>query len=191
MLYNLKGPFVLLLLSSSAITSVYAQTPSPAAAADASDEIDTSDDIVVMARKRAESIQDVPVSVTAINAAGIERNFITQLDDVAALAPNVTLHFATARQHWRLISAALARAPTIPAKTSQSPSASMAFIWRRSRDRWSISSMSSRSRSFAARKARCKDEIRPEALSTLPRSARPTICPRKRRSVMDPMTNFT
>lgn len=49
------------------------------------------DDIVVTARKRAESLQDVPLSVTAVNSASIERNNIVKIDQVAQLTPNVQL----------------------------------------------------------------------------------------------------
>lgn len=49
------------------------------------------DDIVVTARKRAESIQDVPVSVTAVDSAAIERRSITKIDQIAAITPNVQL----------------------------------------------------------------------------------------------------
>lgn len=49
------------------------------------------DEIVVTARKRAESIQDVPIAVTALDATAIERSNIIRIDQVAALAPNVQL----------------------------------------------------------------------------------------------------
>jgi iron complex outermembrane receptor protein len=55
----------------------------------------SSDDIVVMARKRAESIQNVPVSITAVGAAQLERNNVVRLSDVASFAPNVTLSSPT------------------------------------------------------------------------------------------------
>lgn len=48
-------------------------------------------DIIVTARKRAESIQDVPVSITAFDAAAIERNNITSIDKIAQYSPNVML----------------------------------------------------------------------------------------------------
>lgn len=51
----------------------------------------SSEEIVVTARKRAESLQDVPLSVTALNAAMIERNNIVKIDQVAAVTPNVQL----------------------------------------------------------------------------------------------------
>lgn len=64
--------------------------PMDASPADESAAMDDSGyEIVVLARKRAESIQDVPVSVTAINAATIERNNIIKIDQIAAVTPNV------------------------------------------------------------------------------------------------------
>lgn len=50
-------------------------------------ESDSKKDIVVTARKRDERLQDVPVVVTAIDAATLERNAITSIDDVADFTP--------------------------------------------------------------------------------------------------------
>jgi len=47
--------------------------------------------ITVTARKRAENIQDVPLSVTAIDQESLARNFVTKITDIAPLVPNVTL----------------------------------------------------------------------------------------------------
>jgi iron complex outermembrane receptor protein len=49
------------------------------------------EEIVVTARKRAESIQDVPVSVTAVGEAAMERNFIARIENLQRITPNVTL----------------------------------------------------------------------------------------------------
>lgn len=49
------------------------------------------EEIVVTARKRAESVQDVPVAVTAISAAQIERQDLTSLEKIAARTPNFTV----------------------------------------------------------------------------------------------------
>lgn len=48
-------------------------------------------DIVVTARKRAESVQDVPVSVTAISAEIIARRDITSIEKIAAATPNLSV----------------------------------------------------------------------------------------------------
>jgi iron complex outermembrane receptor protein len=48
-------------------------------------------EIVVTARKRAENIQDVPLSVSAFDQAALSRNFVTQITDIAPIVANVTL----------------------------------------------------------------------------------------------------
>lgn len=60
-----------------------------AADAPAVEEGVSANAIVVTARKRAESIQDVPVSVTAFNEAALERNAISSIADVSQYTPNV------------------------------------------------------------------------------------------------------
>ncbi|MDB2534491.1 TonB-dependent receptor [Gammaproteobacteria bacterium] len=52
---------------------------------------DTIEDIVVTASKRAESLQDVAMSVQAITAAELDQKNIKGLDDIANLSPAVTL----------------------------------------------------------------------------------------------------
>jgi len=47
------------------------------------------DDIIVTARKRTESVQDVPISISAIDAQQIENLNLHNLDEIAALMPNV------------------------------------------------------------------------------------------------------
>lgn len=54
------------------------------------------DDIVVTARKRSESAQDIPVSVTALSAEQIERYDLTSLERVAASTPQFTVGRAAA-----------------------------------------------------------------------------------------------
>ena len=49
------------------------------------------EEVVVTARKRAESLQDVPVAVTALTAGMIERGNLNTVVDVAKMAPNVEL----------------------------------------------------------------------------------------------------
>lgn len=51
----------------------------------------TVDEIVVTARKREESLQNVPISVQAFSADDIERANIGDLGDLAAFAPGLTL----------------------------------------------------------------------------------------------------
>lgn len=47
------------------------------------------EEIVVTAQKREQSVQDVPIAVTAISEASIEANRITSVQDLSGLAPNV------------------------------------------------------------------------------------------------------
>lgn len=49
------------------------------------------EEVVVTARMRAESLQDVPISETAFSAQAIEDSRIESADDFLALSPNVTL----------------------------------------------------------------------------------------------------
>tara|TARA_B110001450_G_scaffold254813_1_gene280964 strand:- start:342 stop:2603 length:2262 start_codon:yes stop_codon:yes gene_type:complete len=64
-------------------------------------EADSSrlEEIVVTARKRTESIQDVPVAVTAITPGQLERGSIRNIVDVSKLVPNVELHEAAQGSH--------------------------------------------------------------------------------------------
>jgi iron complex outermembrane receptor protein len=58
----------------------------PAAALPAEDA-----DIVVTARRRAESLQDVPIAVTAYQGEALERSGATDITDLSDTTPNVTL----------------------------------------------------------------------------------------------------
>ena len=49
------------------------------------------EDIVVTAQKREQSLQDVPIAVTAITQASIESNRIVTVADLSGIAPNVTV----------------------------------------------------------------------------------------------------
>ncbi len=73
-------------LATFALTSV-------AAYAQAAAEEDSSglEEIVVTAQKREQSLQDVPVAVTAISQASLEANRIVNVSDLSGLAPNVTV----------------------------------------------------------------------------------------------------
>lgn len=72
------------LIAGFASQSAYAQT---AAAQDGFG----LEEVVVTARKRAESIQDIPVSITAFSEKAIETAAIFDVKDVTRLAPNVVL----------------------------------------------------------------------------------------------------
>jgi len=52
---------------------------------------DSLQEIVVTAQFRQEKLQDVPIAITAINAAGMDARNYTNLTDIANSAPNVTM----------------------------------------------------------------------------------------------------
>jgi len=56
------------------------------------------EEIIVTARKREESIQDVPVAVTALSAAELQRSSIRDLRDITAFVPNLLIDKVSALQ---------------------------------------------------------------------------------------------
>ena len=48
------------------------------------------DEVIVTARKRQETVQDIPVAITAFTGEGLEARGITSIAEVGNLAPNVT-----------------------------------------------------------------------------------------------------
>ena len=56
--------------------------------ASAEDSVNTVEEVVVIARKRYENLQEIPDSVTVINQATIERSGIRNISDIAAMTPN-------------------------------------------------------------------------------------------------------
>ena len=50
------------------------------------------EEIIVSARKRSESIQDVPVAVTALSVEQVERGNIQRVQDLEKLSPNVEMY---------------------------------------------------------------------------------------------------
>ena len=71
-----------------AIASAAMLPASPAFAQDAADDF-RLEEVTVTARKRAESVQDVPISITAFSAEAIEKAGIYDIRDVVKLSPNV------------------------------------------------------------------------------------------------------
>ena len=97
--FRMRIAFTPILLGGSAIAcclaaaTAHAQeapTPPPSAAA-APAATGGLEDIVVTARKRTESVQDVPVSVTAISAAEIDRRDLTSLERISAATPQLVI----------------------------------------------------------------------------------------------------
>jgi iron complex outermembrane receptor protein len=77
--------------SAAAVLFVVGAASGPAFAQTASNEASASapEDIIVTARKRDETSIAVPVTITAISAADIERRNIATIDDVARLVPSL------------------------------------------------------------------------------------------------------
>ncbi len=72
------------------------QTPAPTASA--ADEI-VLEEVVVTARKREESLQDVPIAVTALTADSIEERNINNLTDLAQFTPGFSYTTAFGRNN--------------------------------------------------------------------------------------------
>jgi len=53
------------------------------------------EEVIVTAQKRAESLQDVPISVAAVGGEKIQDNFIMSLEAVSSYMPNVTIADST------------------------------------------------------------------------------------------------
>ncbi|WP_454884153.1 TonB-dependent receptor [Sphingomonas oryzagri] len=72
-----------------------ATSPTPVAAptqtAAATPQQGGLEDIVVTARKRAESVQDVPVAITAISSVQVQRRDLTSLEKISASTPQFTV----------------------------------------------------------------------------------------------------
>ena len=71
------------------VTALLAATAAPAMAQ--SEGPRTLEEILVTAQKRGQSVQDIPVAVTAIDAAAIENRRIKQVTDISLFAPNVEI----------------------------------------------------------------------------------------------------
>jgi iron complex outermembrane receptor protein len=71
-----------------AVAMLVAATVSPTALSQQRDGIVALEEVIVTARKREESIQDVPISVTSIGKE-LQEASIRRLDDIQGLAPNL------------------------------------------------------------------------------------------------------
>lgn len=88
-------------LSMSAVSALAIALASPAAAkdapaaqpaaqpADAQDAPDTSQDVIVTAQGRAQILSNVPLAVSAINAAALERSGASDIRQLAQIAPSL------------------------------------------------------------------------------------------------------
>jgi iron complex outermembrane receptor protein len=66
-----------------------AQSPPDTATAE---EPEALESVIVTARRRAESLQDTPVAVTALSAAALERQQVISTTDLDKVAPNIQFH---------------------------------------------------------------------------------------------------
>jgi iron complex outermembrane receptor protein len=88
---RLPAPAVVALLATLALG-----TPIDGIAQEESGSAAALEEIVVTARKREESLQDTPVSITAFTGETIERQHIDQLDSIAHATPNMMFDNSTA-----------------------------------------------------------------------------------------------
>lgn len=62
------------------------------------------EEVIVTAQKRAENVQDVPISIHTLDAAALERNVIVSLTDMRTQAPGVTINnFPLAQESTLLV----------------------------------------------------------------------------------------
>jgi iron complex outermembrane recepter protein len=73
----------------------YAQPPSGESQASTAESHVSLDEVVVTARKRSETIADVPISVTAFTEQSLERLNIRSFDDYATQTPNLSFSYGT------------------------------------------------------------------------------------------------
>ncbi len=85
-----RTPLLAVTLLAQALAVQLAAAQTAPAKADA--EPKTLDDIVVTATKRAQSAQTVPISMTAISGAELERRGVNGLSDLARIAPSLSVN---------------------------------------------------------------------------------------------------
>jgi iron complex outermembrane receptor protein len=83
------------LVTLAVLIGLYASRPGLAAdagnaSAEAADQPGL-EEVVVTARKRAESLLDIPASITAISASTIEQAHMTQIDDIGSMVSNLNI----------------------------------------------------------------------------------------------------
>lgn len=80
-----------LLLAGVACSVMAASAARAEAPADKSDKVDTVQTVVVTARRRAEALQEVPATVTAISGADLRERGVTNIRDIVGLVPNAVI----------------------------------------------------------------------------------------------------
>ena len=91
------------LVAGTALAGLFATTPVAAQQASRQEQVSAIDDIIVTARRREESLQDVPIAVTAFTAETLEDRQIESLVDVARYTPGVQMQQAFGRDGDRPI----------------------------------------------------------------------------------------
>src|SRR5882757_2965222 len=68
-----------------------AEAPQPPAPAAQHAELETLDEIVVVAQRRPEHLQDVPITVTAVSAQALQAAHVTTTADLVTVVPGLTM----------------------------------------------------------------------------------------------------
>lgn len=88
-----------ILASTTLGAGAHAQTATPTPSSDSAAVSVPLDDIVVTARKRSESLRDVPVAITAISGIQLQSQNITQMIDLSKTTPNFTYSYGAANAY--------------------------------------------------------------------------------------------
>jgi iron complex outermembrane receptor protein len=89
--------------SADANATAEAAAAAPAAAAPAADEpAADSDTVVVTAQKRAENVQDVPISIAAFTGETLEKNNVVNLEGLTKVTPNLSVAKGAQTSYVRL-----------------------------------------------------------------------------------------
>jgi len=83
---------VALLPATALLLSSFPALPATAAAADAASEAPVLDEIVVTAQKREQRIQDVPISLSVMGGAELDKSSIQSVSDALSLVPGVAVN---------------------------------------------------------------------------------------------------
>jgi iron complex outermembrane receptor protein len=83
------------LLLASTAAAVLAAAPGAASAQAQTSDSAQLEEIIVTSTKRAERLQDVPVSVTAVTADVLERNNVRELGDLVKLSPGLVINYGS------------------------------------------------------------------------------------------------
>lgn len=95
--YLTLKPSIINMGSYAIITALMAGTSSYSYGAEADEKFDANsaiEEVIVMARKRAESVQEMPIAITALSAGQLEQRNLTNLMEIGAYIPNVVMNVA-------------------------------------------------------------------------------------------------